>query len=98
MNIILADRVKEGCPTLAELQDLAQKLDKWNPLRRHLLHMDESKIEHIKKIQAYTGFEPLTSPILVQFKYMTFIYSQSFIHHFTGLFDTNIMSSSQWAC
>ena len=49
MNIILADRVKEGCPTLAELQDLAQKLDKWNPLRRHLLHMDESKIERIKK-------------------------------------------------
>ena len=55
MNIILADRVKEGCPTLAELQDLAQKLDKWNPLRRHFLHMDESKIEHIKKNSGLYG-------------------------------------------
>ena len=34
----------------------------------------------------------------LQFKFMTFIYSQSFIHHFTGLFGTNIMSSSQLAC
>ena len=55
MNIILADRVKEDCPTLAELQDLAQKLDKWNPLRRHLLNMDESKIEHIKKNSGLYG-------------------------------------------
>lgn len=55
MNIILADRVKEDCPTLAELQDLAQKLDKWNPLRRHFLHMDESKIEHIKKNSGLYG-------------------------------------------
>ena len=55
LNIILADRVKEGCPTLAELQDLAQKLDKWNPLRRHFLHMDESKIEHIKKNSGLYG-------------------------------------------
>ena len=51
-----------------------------------------------KKIQACTGFEPMTSAILVQredrfhihvfispqFKYMNFIYSQSFIHYFTG--------------
>ena len=33
-----------------------------------------------------------------QFKYMTFMYSQSFIHHFTGLFGTNIVTSSQKAC
>ena len=32
-----------------------------------------------------------------QFKYMTFIYSQSFIRHFTGLFGTNIMTSSHLA-
>ena len=29
---------------------------------------------------------------------MTFIYSQSFIHHLTGLFGTNTMTSSQLAC
>ena len=30
-----------------------------------------------------------------QFKDMTFVYSQSFIYHFTGLFWSNIMTSSQ---
>ena len=30
------------------------------------------------------------SRLYPQFKYMTFIYPQSFIHHFTGLFGTNI--------
>ncbi|XP_022806861.1 uncharacterized protein LOC111343925 isoform X2 [Stylophora pistillata] len=44
----MKDTVKEGCPTLAELQDLAQKLDKWKPLGRHLLDMDESRIEQIE--------------------------------------------------
>ena len=38
------------------------------------------------------------SHLYLQFKYMTFIYSQSFIHHFTGLFGTNIVTSSQLAC
>ena len=38
------------------------------------------------------------SRLYPQFKYMTFIYSQPFIHHFTGLFGTNIMTSSQLAC
>ena len=35
------------------------------------------------------------SRLYPQFKYMTFIYSHSFIHHFTGLFGTKIMTSSQ---
>ena len=48
LNISLADRVQEGCPILAELQDLAQKLEKWKPLRLHLLHMEESKIDQIE--------------------------------------------------
>ena len=48
LTIILADTVKEGYPTLAELQDLAQKLDEWKPLRRHLLNMDESRIKRIE--------------------------------------------------
>lgn len=43
-----ADTVKEGCPTLKELHDLAQKLDKWKPLGRQLLDMEESRIEQIK--------------------------------------------------
>ena len=34
----------------------------------------------------------------LQFKYMTFIYSQPFIHHFMGLFGTNTVTSSQLAC
>ena len=33
----------------------------------------------------------------LQFKCMTFVYSQSFIHHFMGLFGTNIKTSSQLA-
>ena len=33
-----------------------------------------------------------------QFTHMIFIYSQSFIHHLTGLFGTNIVTSSQLAC
>ena len=33
-----------------------------------------------------------------QFKYVIFIYSRLFIHHFTGLFGTNIKTSSQLAC
>ena len=40
----------------------------------------------------------LYSRLYPQFKYMTFKYSQSFIHHFTGLFWTNIITSSQLAC
>ena len=38
------------------------------------------------------------SRLYPQFKYITFIYSQPFIHHFTGLFGTNIMTSSQLGC
>ena len=38
------------------------------------------------------------SRLYLQFKNMTFIYSQPFIHHFTGLFGTNIKTSSQLAC
>ena len=33
-----------------------------------------------------------------QFKYMTFIYSELYIHHLTGLFRTTIMTSPQLAC
>ena len=44
-----ADGVKEGCPSLEELLDLSQKLDKWKPLGRHLLDMDESTITRIHK-------------------------------------------------
>ena len=33
-----------------------------------------------------------------QFTCTIFIYSQSFIHHFTGLYGTNIMTNSQLAC
>ena len=33
----------------------------------------------------------------LQFKCMTFVYSKSFIHHFMGLFGTNIITSSQLA-
>ena len=33
-----------------------------------------------------------------QFTHITFIYLQSVIHHFMGLFGTNIMNSSQLAC
>ena len=33
----------------------------------------------------------------LQFTSMIFIYLQSFIHHFTGLFETNIMISPQLA-
>ena len=40
------------------------------------------------KIASYSRLHP-------KFKYMTFIYSHSFIHHFTGLFGTKIMTSSQ---
>lgn len=43
------DGVKEGCPSLEELLDLSQKLDKWKPLGRHLLDMDESTITRIHK-------------------------------------------------
>ena len=32
--------------------------------------------------------------LYLQFTHMIFIYSQSFIHHLTGLFGTNIMTSS----
>ena len=32
------------------------------------------------------------SRLYPQFKYMTFIYSSPFIHHFRGLFGTNIMT------
>ena len=38
------------------------------------------------------------SRLYPQFKYISFIYSQPFIHHFTGLFGTNIITSSQLAC
>ena len=34
----------------------------------------------------------------LQFLYMIFIYSQSFIHHFRGFFGINIMNSYQLAC
>ena len=38
------------------------------------------------------------SLLYLQFTYMIFIYLQSFIHHSTGLFGTNIMISFQLAC
>ena len=38
------------------------------------------------------------SRLYPKFKYMTFIYSQPFIHHFTGLFGTNTVTDSQLAC
>ena len=31
--------------------------------------------------------------LYLQFKYMTFIYSQSFINHITGLFRTNMITN-----
>lgn len=39
-----------------------------------------------------------TLSILNDCEYMTFLYSQSFIHRFTGLFGTNVMTSFQLAC
>ena len=36
------------------------------------------------------------SRLYPQFKYMTFIYSQPFIHHFTGLFGTNTVTTPSW--
>ena len=38
------------------------------------------------------------SRLYPQCKYMTFIYSQPFIHHFTGSFGTKIMTRTQLAC
>ena len=35
---------------------------------------------------------------LKKHNYMIFIYLQSLIHHFEGLFGTNIMTNSQLAC
>ena len=35
---------------------------------------------------------------VIEETYMIFIYLQSFIHHFKGLFGTNIMTNSQLAC
>ena len=43
-------------------------------------------------------FHYLLSFLNWQFTYMIFIYLQSCIHHFMGLFETNIMTSSQLAC
>ena len=53
--------------------------------RSNVHYLGSSENKAWKKMQACTGLEPMTSAI-------------PYIHHFTGLFRTNIMTSSKLAC
>ena len=57
--------------------------------------LQEFEQHHIFHTHFFVRF---LSALYPQFKYMTFIYSLPSIHHFTGLFRTTIMTSSQLAC